>query len=194
MGLGPGGQGAQAGLNLATYWNAAAPGQSNCQIVATDDGHYGCTFQISTLRTGLATNPLKPRIQINPNGSMAFPTMPQNPVPGSDLEIDSQGNLGVQVSSVRFKEAVEPLSADIHNVLALRPKQFRYKGSDRTSIGYLAEDVDELGLEHLLTRDAENQPLGVNYKLLSVYLLELVREQQAAIDDLRREVSGKSAA
>ena len=113
-------------------------------------------------------------------------------LPGSgtaDLTVNSSGTVAPQTSSLRFKEDVQPLSDDFHKILALEPKSFRYKESGDRAIGYAAEDLDALGLDGLVGYDPEGQPLTINYKLLPIYLIEVVKEQQRTIRDLQDRVT-----
>ena len=119
---------------------------------------------------------------------MAFPTMPQIAVTGSDLEIDTNGNIGVQLSTARAKEDITELKDDFARILNLTPRSFVYKNTGTKSIGYIAEEVDELALKDLVTYDAEGAPMGVNYKKISVYLLEILKGQARAIGALTAEV------
>ena len=48
----------------------------------------------------------------------------------------------------------------------------------------------QAGLHDLVGYDADGQPLNVQYKMLPVYLLELVRAQGGQLETLRAEVRG----
>jgi hypothetical protein len=124
------------------------------------------------------------------NASLQLPAMANLPGSGtSDLTIDSQGNVAPQTSSVRFKENVEPLTGDFHKILSLEPKSFTYRESGQRAIGYTAEDLHDQDLRDLVTYDQEGNPLSIQYKLLPIYMLELLKEQKATIDQLAGEVA-----
>lgn len=108
---------------------------------------------------------------------------------GTDVVADSNGNLFLQSSSIRFKENVRELKDDCRKLLGLKPVAFRHKDSGIEGIGYLAEDVAEQNLDGLVARDAEGQPFSVHYKLIPVYLVELVRQQQALIEGLQVQLA-----
>lgn len=105
-----------------------------------------------------------------------------------DLTIDSKGNVVPQHSSVRFKEDVAPLQEDFSKVLLLQPVSFQEKDTGARSIGYLAEDVAKQDLQSLMVYDDDGQPLSVQYKLLPVYLAEVLKEQQQVIKTLAARV------
>lgn len=65
-----GGSGASSTLNLTTYNNTTnAP---NCSLSATDDGSYGCTFQIKQKLSGADTNGQFTSFIIDKDGNAAF--------------------------------------------------------------------------------------------------------------------------
>lgn len=127
---------------------------------------------------------------VNADGTAAFPGLPGLPGSGtSDLTVDKNGNLAPQTSSVRFKENVELLNDDFQKILALKPKSFTYKDTGFRGIGYMAEDLDELKLNELVGYDADGKALNINYKMMPVYLLEVVKEQQRMLRELQTEVT-----
>jgi hypothetical protein len=174
--------GASATLVFAG-WNAghcgfswspnAAPGQLAIHIGGSDNPTANPTY-----------------FTFSQNGVFAMPALANLPGSGStaDLVINSSGEVSVQTSSARFKEKIEPLDGDFHRVLALSPRRFTYRESGEQAIGYLAEELDELQLRDLVGYDAEGRPLNINYKMIPLYLVELVKEQQRAIEELRDEV------
>ncbi|HSF43666.1 MAG TPA: tail fiber domain-containing protein [Thermoanaerobaculia bacterium] len=107
---------------------------------------------------------------------------------GSDLVIDGAGELKINHSSARFKEDIRDLQDDFHKVLSLAPVSFTYKETGEDGMGYLAEDLHEQGLRNLVSYDSEGQPLSVHYRLLPVYLLEVLKEQQRAIESLEEQL------
>lgn len=56
-------------------------------------------------------------------------------------------------------------------------------------IGYTAEEVDAADLHNLVAYDDEGKPLGVHYKMLSIYLLELLKEQQATLAEVQAKIA-----
>lgn len=126
----------------------------------------------------------------NANGTVAFPGLPNLPASGTaDLTVDSTGNIAPQTSSLRFKENVEVLKEDFQKILALEPKSFTYKDTGLRGIGYAAEELDELKLNDLVGYDADGKPLMINYKLMPIYLLEIMKEQQKVMNELQMEVT-----
>ena len=73
--------------------------------------------------------------------------------------------------------------------MQLRPVQFKFNGETRTNMGFIAEEVDELGLEDVLLYDEENQPEGVLYANMVSLLTKAIQEQQAQIEELKAEIN-----
>jgi hypothetical protein len=121
-------------------------------------------------------------------------------VSGVPALVASNGQLGVQLSSGRFKDTIEPLGSSTSDLLRrLRPVSFHYKpdfanGSTDVQYGLIAEEVAEV-MPELVVRDADGRPLTVKYHILPALLLaevqRLERERAAqadAIEALRKEV------
>jgi hypothetical protein len=187
--VGPGGPGATATLSLSTYaeLDHLIP---NVQITATDQGDFSAIVDFNLQKPGgSGTGPFTTPLVLRPTGGVQMPNLPP-PTGGSvDLVIDSAGNLSPQNSSARFKEDIRPLQDDFHKVLLLEPRAFTYKDSGGQGIGYTAEEVAEANLHNLVAYNPDGQPQGVHYKMISIYLLELLKEQQAALADIRAEIA-----
>src|SRR5262249_3705733 len=67
---------------------------------------------------------------------------------GVNVKIDSTGKLGTVLSSVRYKEAINPMNKASESILRLRPITFRYKKEfdpdGVTQFGLVAEEVEKV--------------------------------------------------
>jgi hypothetical protein len=93
------------------------------------------------------------------------------------------------VSSRRYKDKIQPLQDDFSIILKVEPKSFVYKADGRPDIGYIAEDLDEIGLKKLINYDKEGQPNSIQYDKIPLYILEVVKAQQKEIDSLKQELA-----
>jgi Chaperone of endosialidase len=88
------------------------------------------------------------------------------PISGSPVVIDSNGRLGVQASSVRFKDEIKPMDRASEAVLSLQPVTFHYKKEvdpkRGAQFGLAAEDVEKVNPD-LVVRDKEGKPYSVRY-------------------------------
>jgi hypothetical protein len=127
-----------------------------------------------------------------------------NPIVGSPVAIDSNGKLGVQASSARFKDEIKSIGKASEAVLSLKPVTFRYKKEvdpkRGAEFGLLAEDVEKVDPD-LIVRDKDGKPYSVRYEAVNAMLLNeflkahrKIEEQNDAITDLKSEMKAVNAA
>jgi Chaperone of endosialidase len=115
---------------------------------------------------------------------------------GAQVFVTSDGKLGTETSSARFKDEIKPMGSDSEAILALRPVSFRYKKEiDPQRIpqfGLVAEEVEEVSPD-LVVRDTRGRPYSVRYEQVNAMLLNeflkehrKVEEQQATITQLKK--------
>jgi hypothetical protein len=104
---------------------------------------------------------------------------------GTQLVVDASGNVYKDSSSRRYKENIEDFSIDPRELLGLKPVEFYYKDTGAHSFGYIAEEVDELGLNNLVMYDEEGQPDALRYDKLSIYLVEGYKEHEKELNILQ---------
>jgi hypothetical protein len=100
------------------------------------------------------------------------------------------------VSSTRkLKKEISDYSIDLEKLLLLQPKRFKYRNQARMAsknrewdYGYIAEEALELGVEEIVGYDEKGEVDSINYGLLSVFVLELVKKQQDEINLLSEEI------
>lgn len=103
----------------------------------------------------------------------------------------------INISSTRkLKKDISDHTFDHSKLLELDLKTFRYlnhaknmKDNREWHFGYIAEDVYDLGLEELVGYNAEKEPVSINYAMVGVFALEIIKEQQKSIELLERKVS-----
>ena len=120
---------------------------------------------------------------------------------GTELEIGSSTIIQRVSSSRRYKENIVDLLTDSSKVYELSPKSFKYKDGEtakivdgqvtdemetmvgNNSFGYIAEDVHEI-LPEIVSYTLEDEPESVQYRLISVLLLEEMKKLKARIEVL----------
>jgi len=105
------------------------------------------------------------------------------------IGFDANGDLRASSSSLRYKHDIQDLETGLEEVMQLRPVQFKFNGETRTNMGFIAEEVAELGLEDVMLRNEENQPEGVIYANMVSLLTKAIQEQQAQIEELKAEIN-----
>ena len=123
----------------------------------------------------------------------------------TEVMIDSNGQLGVKNSSIRFKEDVHDMAAASDGLMRLRPVIYRYKqpyadGSKPIDYGLIAEEVAEV-YPDLVARDADGQIQTVQYQKLTPMLLnevqkehKLLEQQEKTIELLEKRLAALEAA
>jgi len=102
-----------------------------------------------------------------------YPNVKYDPVSGSFLE---------DTSSRRYKENIRPLETDFAALLQAQPMTYtRPHRPDHWEIGFIAEDLDALGLAPLVFYDSAGRPESVHYDRVCLYLLQIAKEQQAEL-------------
>ena len=94
-------------------------------------------------------------------------------------------------SSERYKNNIEPFTDDFTKILKIQPKIFNDNTTGERNIGLIAEDLDSLQLNHLITYK-NGMPDTVEYQLVSLYLLEIIKQQQNEIITLAKSIKPNS--
>jgi hypothetical protein len=97
------------------------------------------------------------------------------------------GDFYYSSSSKRYKEDIQPLEDDFDRILQAEPRSFIDRASKQREIGYVAEEFDEMGLGNLVIYNSEGQPDGLKYELVSLYLLEVMKDQVQMLEELKTE-------
>ena len=105
---------------------------------------------------------------------------------------------GPSSSTLKVKKDIQPYKpAKIKNLLKLEPKTYRYKRSERAyhqalnkelMHGYIVEELIDLGFPEPVGYGKDGSPATLDYGLMSMLVLELVKVQQTEIDLLKEEV------
>ena len=96
-------------------------------------------------------------------------------------------------SSERYKQNIMPLEDDFQKILTLEPKAYQmkegYGNEDEWQFGYLAEELDQIGLKSLVVYDKSGRPDGIQYKKMCIYLNEVLKNQQNYLERLENKVN-----
>jgi hypothetical protein len=106
------------------------------------------------------------------------------PLTGSQVVVASDGQLGVVVSSERYKTDVATMGDASSRLDELRPVTFRLKtdGNGTTQYGLIAEEVARIYPE-LVVRGEDGRIDGVRYEELAPMLLNEVQRQARKLSD-----------
>jgi hypothetical protein len=106
-------------------------------------------------------------------------------VTGSAVLVSSSNQLGVVVSSARFKDQIAPMGDLSEVIYKLKPSQFVYRQCPEEGIqtGLIAEEVNEVAPQ-LVCLDREGLPLTVKYHELASLLLNEIQKLNKRIEFL----------
>jgi hypothetical protein len=113
----------------------------------------------------------------------------------SYLVVDSAGLVKKgTTSSRRYKENIQPMKTDFTKILQLEAKEYvRRDNPGQKEVGYIAEDLDELGLRTLTTYDAQGRPEGIDYPRMVIFANEVLKEHRATIKKQQEELAALRA-
>jgi hypothetical protein len=115
---------------------------------------------------------------------------------GVGVIVNSSGQLGTVLSSVRFKEAIKPMGKASEGILALEPVTFRYKQElDPDGIpqfGLVAEEVEKINPD-LVVRGEDGKINAVRYEAVNAMLLNEFLKEHRTVQELR-ELAAKQQA
>lgn len=120
--------------------------------------------------------------------------LPTTSSPANIRVSDTPGSIGLlsrSTSSLRYKTDVQDAALDVAAVLKLRPRTWRDRleverdpATTVRHIGFIAEELDALGLRAFVSYDAAG-PESIYYDRLVAALVPVVQAQQRQIDELR---------
>jgi hypothetical protein len=92
----------------------------------------------------------------------------------------------VETSSIALKENVNPIQNALASVLQLRGVTYDRLDSKEHESGLIAEWTEEV-LPELVTRDINNDVVGIKYTKLTAYLIEAIKTLSTEIDKLKQK-------
>lgn len=116
--------------------------------------------------------------------------------------IGESGIVYRSTSSRRYKEKIQDAEIDPDAVLQMRGRTWKAKPHDgdefdptrdRRHVGFIAEELDDLGLTDFVVYDEDDRPDAIQYDRLSVALLAVLQRQNDTIESLTARVEALEA-
>jgi hypothetical protein len=166
------GEGYKAGYNLTT-------GSNNIDI-----GNLGMAAESGTIRIGTTST----------HTAAYIAGIYGTSVTGSAVVVSSTGQLGVTVSSERFKTDIAPMAPNSEKLRQLRPVTFHLKTDPKGSLQYglIAEEVAKVYPE-LVIRNESGRIDGVRYDELAPMLLNEMQQQQRKMETQEKTIASQGA-
>jgi trimeric autotransporter adhesin len=113
-------------------------------------------------------------------------------VTGSTVEVTSSGQLGIALSSARYKRGIRDMGGASAGLMRLRPVTFRYKNDSSGTLQYglVAEEVERVYPE-LVTRGPEGKVQSVRYLEFTALLLNELQKQAKGTRELAQRLEMK---
>ena len=92
----------------------------------------------------------------------------------------------VETSSITLKENVNPIQNALESVMQLKGVTYDRLDNNEHESGLIAEWTEEV-LPELVTRDADNNVVGIKYTKLTSYLIEAIKTLKTEIDELKNK-------
>lgn len=118
-------------------------------------------------------------------------------VGGQSVVVNADGQLGVLLSSQRYKEDIRPMGDASSPLMKLRPVTFRYRepqpdGSKPVQYGLIAEEVEQV-MPDLVVYNKDGTPESVAYQTLPGLLLNEYQKQAAELATAKAELAATRA-
>ena len=116
---------------------------------------------------------------------------------GQQVVVNSSGQLGVVLSSQRYKEDIQPMGDISDALMRLRPVTFRYKqaavdGSKPVQYGLIAEEVEQV-MPELVTHNKDGSLQSVAYHVLPSLLLSEYQKQGRELIETKARIASMRA-
>jgi hypothetical protein len=162
--------------------SASAVGTSNISANVTITGltTISANVTISGLSTFSASATFSSNTTFNDNVLFTNPTVHTANITSSGTITASDFN---SLSDAKYKTDVHPIDDALSIVSKLEGKHFVWKNTGKPSLGFIAQEVEEVLPQLINTQD--NGSKTINYSVLVAVLVEAIKQQQKQIDELK---------
>lgn len=127
------------------------------------------------------------RLRFSPQGHLFVPGITYDDKHNMQYDPNT-GRFYYDNSSRRYKENITPLEDDFELILKAQPKTYtRPDDPNSWEVGYIAEEMDSLGLTKLVSFDTEGIPDGFNYEKMILYVNEILKVHHSEFAQLKEE-------
>lgn len=105
---------------------------------------------------------------------------------GTGVNIPAGTSSWVSNSDRRLKENITPLNHGLNTVMAMKPSIYNYISTDKKSIGFIAQEMEEV-VPEVVSENADGY-LGISYTELIPVLVKAIQDQQEVIETLETRI------
>lgn len=92
-------------------------------------------------------------------------------------------------SDRKLKKNIKPISNALEKTLSLNGVEFDFTNRDESSIGFIAQEVEQVIPQLVFGGDGENDLKSIAYQNFVALLVEAIKDQQKQIDELKTEIN-----
>ena len=109
--------------------------------------------------------------------------------------ISATGEVVLNASSRSVKNTIKDLTMATDGLYNLRPRTFLYNNDTWKVpiVGYIAEEVAEIDKEFSTYNQDDGAPVGINWNLITVFLVEEMKKLKRENEDLKRSYDALAA-
>jgi len=172
------------------FVNASNANMANGALYYGEVGNDLSGYSLLDLRSGSA---LTSKFSVDASGNTTLAgNLTIGAIPsagGTPLVVDEAGRIYKESSSTKYKTNIEDFTDDYKKILKLSPSRYQYLGRQEEEIGYLAENLDRMGLKTLVVYNALGEPEGIKYDKIPIYLIPIIKEQEEKLSSLFKLLS-----
>lgn len=134
------------------------------------------------------------------DGTITYTSAPTTGAAANVNYNTTNGNIRVVTSSRRYKQDAEDAPDRADGILSLHGRTWRdraevaeHPDTDNRYVGFIAEELHDLGLTEYLVYDDEGRPDAIQYDRLTVPLVQLAKRQQAQLDTQAAQIADLTA-
>ena len=184
------------GMYVTIYETGSYKGYIGSFSGGADDVDFG-TGLGSAAKTHLVTS-ATPRLTVDATGKVGIGTQtPTQPLQMNSGAFCSVAGTWTNASDRRLKKNISTLSYGLKEVMQLKPVAYNMNINDEKQVGFIAQDVQKIVPELISGTEGDlskGENLGMSYGNLTAILTKAIQEQQAMIEELKKEVAALKAA
>ena len=104
-----------------------------------------------------------------------------------DIE-NTNGSYG-SLSDKRLKSNIVDANPQLEDIKKVKVRRYTLDSTGETHIGVIAQELEEAGMNGLVTESEDTEYKGVKYSILFMKAIKAIQEQQALIEDLQTQIN-----
>lgn len=129
------------------------------------------------------------RMVIKNNGDLKLYPATSGATSGNAMSWNSaDSTIYFSTSSIRFKENIRDYDKGISTIMQLKPVYYNYITSPQLEAGFIAEDIENIGLTEYTTKDGAGLIFGLRVGAFKPLIVKAIQEQQLIIQTQQQEI------